>query len=202
MDTPSNKTSSAFIRRLKADFKRDKRKMKALFVLLPLLGVAMIPIISGGYPSKSVTKPIRPAGPVVDEVPRAHVDQELRAQLALLMQRFESAPTQTWSALEGTSAFASLSRKGSAPNELLRVGGPDVASRADAERARAGGLLLSATYLSPTQGNVATIDGKPYREGDQIESFLITAIGVRYVVLRGNHGEYPIEIPSRETERK
>jgi hypothetical protein len=202
MDAPAKKSPPSFLGRLKSDMRRDKKKMKVLFGLVPLLAVAMIPLLAGGYPSKARFQRAQPIDPVVEPEPVVQVDQVLRAELAGLIREFEDVERPSWSAEEGSGPFASLGPQDSLPDVLAGDAGPSPEASAEEERSRAARLMPTTTFLSSAQKSVAIIGGEPYREGDEIEDFVLAGIGVRSIVLLGRYGEYSLTIPSRDGARE
>lgn len=187
---------SAWLRRVKADMRRDQRKAKVLIGLLPLLGVALIPLVLGGYPSKGLTQAAVAALDLTPEQPPVQVDQELAEDLTELMLRFEDTSRPDWSGEDADEAFGVRGPELTDPS--ARQGGPEGESSADLERELAERLRPSATFLSASQGDLAIIDGEPYREGDLVETFELLEIGERSVLLRGRFAEYPLRIPTRD----
>ena len=200
MDAPTTRSPSTFMRRLKADLRRDKRKAKVLIGLVPLLVAALIPLLISGYPSKSIARPAQRPEPVADELPLVQVAHDLRTELAGLMQNFEGAQGRLWSGDDESQAFARLGAEDL--SLLAEDAGLDAGNRIEQERRLSERLVLSATFLSSTRGNVAIIDGNPHREGGELESLVVLSIGVRSVVLRGLYGEYELRMPAGDGERK
>lgn len=194
-------TGTRVVRQLQADLRQDPRKAKALLGLMPLLGFALIPLLFGGYPSRLVKTEIKEAPSTSDSELAVTVNEELRRELAEIMSQERSAPRRLWSGRNGLEAFQTPQGRAQ-PTELS--GGPttDSATRsAEEEEELARQWQPSSTFLSSSAGNLAIVQGTPYREGDSLESFVLLSVEARAIVLRGTHGDYRIDIPFGEDQR-
>ncbi len=189
------KQEPKFLRQLKADLRLEKGKAKVLIGLLPLLIVALIPLGLGGLPSKTKIKLADQveSGPQ-EELP-IQIDQDLRSRLASMVKDLKHRDPLQWKGGVERSPFARFD-----PGTSRRGGfssGVGLGLRSmSAEESLASQIKPSATFLSSTHGNVAIVDGEPYREGDEIGGFTVLEIGARSITLNGRDGEYKQGIPT------
>jgi hypothetical protein len=191
MDPNRQRSRHTLLQRLRADLRSDPRKRTILIVLLPALLIAWIPLLAGGDTPRPATLPVGETDLSTEvELVQAVIDGEHRARLADLVDRLERPWTPSWSRDEASSPFARLSDR----TRMQEAGQREPIREADEEQALAASLEPTSTFLSETHGNVAIIDGRPYRRGDEIEHFVVEEIGDRSVTLRGRFGEYELQL--------
>ena len=200
MARPQTSSTPTLLLRLRADLRGDPRKRMALIVLLPVLLLVWIPVLRGSTAAKpAVVLPVEQEQALDPEDPglSARVDPELRARLELLVEGLDRPYVPSWSGADGDQPFASMGPASRGPTNVLR----DPFREAELERELAASLQPTCTFLSQTYGNVTVIDGLPYREGDQVEHFVVRDIGARAVILEGRHGQYELHIPLQNEDQ-
>ncbi len=189
------------IQRFKADMRANPRKRFILIALLPVMIVVWVPVLKGGSSSPSPPRPTTPSSSSPGEeaaAPPPPIDLELRGRLGELVGDLDVDWEPVWAGLEDEHPFGipvNQSDEDSAsadadPRQRVAPG-----SKEDDEARLAATLFPTSTFLSEKHGDVAIIDGFPYRTGEEIEHFVIQEIKTRAVVLKGLHGIYELDIP-------